>query len=340
MSTISIEDAVAVFVASGGQSWKWQLRDKNGRWIRMNSTVQWTERGQQRRGTVVGSPKEGQATVRDESGKEHTLPASALSLASGSNATKPAAKARTGKTSSKVPPLPPLSATAKKNLRDVGDLIRDDVPKKDQAEAVEAAQDIIVGHVAKGVLEKAKDSRVTKLLKPLVDKGKDAAIRLHILFLTSEKAQSATEKLTVVGEELLGAHTGQMRAIGIGDFTTAIGLGNPFYDPVDFAARIAQRVGPVLKFAGQLIASGMDEDDAGWRLRRTRSGQWYVTVGRIPVGLMGIDRDEITLAALALRQEFQQRSIDPTSLSIREFAQLAGSDLAAMTAAAMQTARA
>lgn len=335
MTETSATGTVSV-TAAGGQSWRWQLRDRNGKWIKMNTSVEWTERGQKHRGKVIGSSKEGQATVRDESGKEHHLPASSLSVASPpSGGGTRQVKAVRGKPSAKKRPLPPLSAKAKKNLRDVRDLIESDVKEEDRAEAVKAAEDVVTGHVAKGLVKRVKDTRAVKALQGLVKKGNDAAARLHILFLTTEKADSAVEKLTLVGEELLGAHTGQARGIGIGDFTTAIGLGNPFYDPVDFVSRIGHQVSPLLKLASQLIGSTDPEPEPElpepWHLHRTEFGDWYVTLNRIPTGIVGDDRDTVLQAGRRLQQRLSADAASPS-----RFARLINAEYMAMIASAME----
>lgn len=51
--------------AAANQSWRWQLRDKDGQWIEMGSKVKWLNKGVWRYGKIVGSPKSGTATVED-----------------------------------------------------------------------------------------------------------------------------------------------------------------------------------------------------------------------------------------------------------------------------------
>ena len=54
-----------ITAAGGGQSWRWQLRDKNGQWIEMGAKVKWFANGMARNGIVMGSPKEGEAEVEE-----------------------------------------------------------------------------------------------------------------------------------------------------------------------------------------------------------------------------------------------------------------------------------
>ena len=60
-----------VTAAGGGQSWRWQLRDKNGQWIEMGAKVKWFANGLARHGVVIGSPKEGEAEVEESETKRH-----------------------------------------------------------------------------------------------------------------------------------------------------------------------------------------------------------------------------------------------------------------------------
>lgn len=52
-------------LTAAGQSWRWQLRDRNGQWIEMGAKVKWMANGLARMGLVVGSPREGQAEVEE-----------------------------------------------------------------------------------------------------------------------------------------------------------------------------------------------------------------------------------------------------------------------------------
>jgi hypothetical protein len=52
-------------ILAAGDSWRWQLRDKNGKWIEMGSEVKWLARGRWLHGTVIGSPSPGIATVEE-----------------------------------------------------------------------------------------------------------------------------------------------------------------------------------------------------------------------------------------------------------------------------------
>lgn len=52
-------------VLAGGDSWRWQLRDKNGKWIEMGAEVRYLVRGLYRQGIVIGSPSPGIAKVRE-----------------------------------------------------------------------------------------------------------------------------------------------------------------------------------------------------------------------------------------------------------------------------------
>lgn len=56
-------------LTAAGQSWRWQLRDKNGQWIEMGAKVKWMANGLSRLGTVVGSHKEGEADVEESKTK-------------------------------------------------------------------------------------------------------------------------------------------------------------------------------------------------------------------------------------------------------------------------------
>ena len=50
---------------AAGDSWRWQLRDKNGKWIEMGSEVRYLIRGLYKQGIVVGSPSPGVAKVKE-----------------------------------------------------------------------------------------------------------------------------------------------------------------------------------------------------------------------------------------------------------------------------------
>lgn len=57
-------------VVAGGDSWKWQLRDSKGKWVEMGAKVKWMAQGAQKSGEVVGSPKPGVATVKEDRTKQ------------------------------------------------------------------------------------------------------------------------------------------------------------------------------------------------------------------------------------------------------------------------------
>jgi hypothetical protein len=40
-----------------GEAWRWQLRDAEGRWVKMGDEVKWVNRGKWQRGIIIGSPK-------------------------------------------------------------------------------------------------------------------------------------------------------------------------------------------------------------------------------------------------------------------------------------------
>ena len=52
-------------LAAAGDSWRWQLRDKEGEWIEMGAEVKWLWQGLERLGIVIGSPSPGMASVRE-----------------------------------------------------------------------------------------------------------------------------------------------------------------------------------------------------------------------------------------------------------------------------------
>jgi hypothetical protein len=52
-------------ITAAGDSWRWQLRDSDGRWIEMGSEVKWLAKGRWKFGIVVGSPAPGVATVEE-----------------------------------------------------------------------------------------------------------------------------------------------------------------------------------------------------------------------------------------------------------------------------------
>jgi hypothetical protein len=65
------------------EAWKWQLRDRLGQWMDMHSEVRWLSRGQFAQGTVVGSPREGWATVKESgSGQQIKIPTHRLTAIS------------------------------------------------------------------------------------------------------------------------------------------------------------------------------------------------------------------------------------------------------------------
>ena len=59
------EDALVAF-AGATDSWKWQLRDRLGKWIEMGSHVKWLANGLSRTGVVLDSPRAGFATVDED----------------------------------------------------------------------------------------------------------------------------------------------------------------------------------------------------------------------------------------------------------------------------------
>jgi hypothetical protein len=62
-----------------GESWRWQLRDRLGQWMEMDSQVRWLARGAFSYGTIVGSPREGVATVREVGTRRlHDMPTDRL----------------------------------------------------------------------------------------------------------------------------------------------------------------------------------------------------------------------------------------------------------------------
>jgi hypothetical protein len=87
---------LAVLVAAG-DSWRWQLRDRYGKWIEMGAEVKWLARGRWLQGIVVGSPREGVATVEEKvSHKQMDLPTNSLEITKnpdGSSARSPKSEA-------------------------------------------------------------------------------------------------------------------------------------------------------------------------------------------------------------------------------------------------------
>lgn len=65
--------------AGAHDSWRWQLRDKNGQWIEMGSRVKWLDRGIPHTGRISGSSNKSRAYVRDDKdGREREIPTSRL----------------------------------------------------------------------------------------------------------------------------------------------------------------------------------------------------------------------------------------------------------------------
>jgi hypothetical protein len=61
------------------ESWKWQLRDRSGQWMDMNSEVRWLSRGAFTQGTIIGSRKADEATVREAlTGRQLHIPTDRL----------------------------------------------------------------------------------------------------------------------------------------------------------------------------------------------------------------------------------------------------------------------
>lgn len=70
----------AASLTAAGNSWKWQLRDKNGRWLDMGARVRWLNRGTWKSGKVVGSPRTGFATVEDANGDRFNVSTSRMTV--------------------------------------------------------------------------------------------------------------------------------------------------------------------------------------------------------------------------------------------------------------------
>lgn len=95
-------DRVYPIAAAGeNDAWEDQLRDANGRWVQMGSTVSFEHVGSQRTGQVIGSPKEGYLRVRTKSGYVIDVPARRATVRA-----QPKARLRT--------PTPAKKAPAKK----------------------------------------------------------------------------------------------------------------------------------------------------------------------------------------------------------------------------------
>ena len=72
----------------GRESWKWQLRDKNGRWLQLGSEVSFSHQGSTLTGIVIGSPGPGQAIIRMPNGQTVTVPTAGVT-ATGNVPAKP-----------------------------------------------------------------------------------------------------------------------------------------------------------------------------------------------------------------------------------------------------------
>lgn len=76
-------------VRGRGQSWRWQLRDRFGRWIEMGSEVEWFSLGALRVGKIVDSPDKSTAIVQTSDGRKTRIPTARLNRIS----TPPGSKA-------------------------------------------------------------------------------------------------------------------------------------------------------------------------------------------------------------------------------------------------------
>lgn len=89
-----------------GTSWKWQLRDRLGQWMDMDSEVRWMARGKMHQGHVVGSPEDGLATIKEAGGRKVNIPTdrlTAITLPAGDVAPQITKKAAAAPAAPKIP---------------------------------------------------------------------------------------------------------------------------------------------------------------------------------------------------------------------------------------------
>ena len=132
-----IAEQETALTAAGGGSWKWQLRDQNGQWIKMGSKVKWVDKGKSRSGKIVGSPKAGTAEVEDDEGNRHTLTTNRLTATEAPPTEQKAAEPDGKRAKAKGKKFTP-SAKATAAAKDIAAEIEADVDAKDRKSAVTA----------------------------------------------------------------------------------------------------------------------------------------------------------------------------------------------------------
>jgi hypothetical protein len=153
-----------------------------------------------------------------------------------------------------------------KPLNEVGDLIREGVAEENWAKAAEDTVEVAEGLLAERLLPRFKNHKVVKVLQKHVDMGKEAQIRLAVWFQVHENHKKVLEKLAMWAEEYAGGAkdvTVRENPGSLGGVFTALGLGNPFVDPVDTVKRTGQLVGSVISLAGKAKGYFSVKQDVG-----------------------------------------------------------------------------
>lgn len=136
-----------------------------------------------------------------------------------------------------------------KPLREAGELIREGVAEENWEKAVEDTVKVAEGFLASEFRKRAKNHRVAEALQRHMDRGVEAQRRLAVWFQVHENHSKLLKILSVWAEETHGGLTGgtlRENPSSIGGRFEALGLGNPFIDPIGTVQKIGQLVGPLI----------------------------------------------------------------------------------------------
>jgi hypothetical protein len=251
-------------VTAAGNSWRWQLRDSKGQWIEMHSEVKWLANGVLRSGRVTGSPSPGVATVRDADGNEHDLSSNRLTALkpdpSKMSTPGPDTGQRRGlrrvvqRKTQKAEIAFKQTPAMEEAMNDMADIIRTDVAPENQAAAIDATADVIVGKIAENL---PKRQQLLATVKALRERGVDAQRRLAVYVQTRPQLQKLFDKASFWAHEFIGDQgatdnpTPSWTAI-----PTLIGLPSPASHPAEFLVESGKMIGQLLKAASSLVGSG------------------------------------------------------------------------------------
>lgn len=249
---------IDALTAAGGQSWKWQLRDSKGQWVEMGSEVKWLANGKMYSGKVVGSPRAGVALVQDNEGRRVQLAANRLTATKASTQATPRTAAPQAKRSA-PPKLSPgatkfeAAQTPKQRtaLQDVVDIIEEDVAPENRQAALIAAGDIVTGYIAAKVPPAIKKHPFVQKVRM---KGRAAIDKFDTFMINHERTSMVLEKLQMWADEFISEKFGgSTNSPGLGPAFMAIGLPNPFTEPVGFFTETAHHVHSIIELLSPII---------------------------------------------------------------------------------------